>query len=369
VAIVPITSLLTGSSTPLLASGDCLVFVDVSDTSQSVNGSTVKATQTQFFAAINVPIVITSASANALAVGLTGATNSAFKVDASTASQVAGLKVVGAATGGTVAVVVTDSGAAANLTINALGTGTIGIGSVSTGRVTITPVTTITGLLTLAAGASVTGAVAFTTDLISTTALATPSAISATQFTAFASTVSGATLMGFGTTGDVTLKNRAGTDVLVITANTLNVTLAGSLTTSGALIISGAVTGVTTLVASGMITASGFLASGGTTAALSTSAMSATSILNNATAILFAAGNTNRGMLYISETVAFGPTAQIAMSQNTSKLVFSTTDTVTFTATSGAAGSINVYSSGGNYICENKTGSTIGVKWQVLQTS
>jgi hypothetical protein len=38
-----------------------------------------------------------------------------------------------------VAVVVTDSGAAANLTVNALGTGTIGIGTVSTGAVTITP--------------------------------------------------------------------------------------------------------------------------------------------------------------------------------------------------------------------------------------
>lgn len=94
---------------------------------------------------------ITSASASAFAVGLTGATNSAFLVDASTASQVAGLKLTGAATGGTVALVVTDSGADANLTVNAKGSGTIGIGSVSTGRVTITPVTTITGSLTLSA--------------------------------------------------------------------------------------------------------------------------------------------------------------------------------------------------------------------------
>lgn len=75
-----------------------------------------------------------------------------FSVDASTASAVAGLKVTGVATGGTVAVVTTDSGADTNLTINAKGTGTIGIGSVSTGRVTITPVTTVTGLLTLTGG-------------------------------------------------------------------------------------------------------------------------------------------------------------------------------------------------------------------------
>lgn len=91
---------------------------------------------------------ITSASASALSVGLTGATNSAFKVDSSTASQVAGLKVTGAATGGTVAVVCTDSGSDTNLTVNAKGAGTIGIGSVSTGAVTITPNTTITGTLT-----------------------------------------------------------------------------------------------------------------------------------------------------------------------------------------------------------------------------
>jgi hypothetical protein len=92
----------------------------------------------------------TSASATSLAVGLNGATNPAFTVDSS-ASQVAGLKVTGAATGGTVSIVATDSGSDANLTVNAKGSGTIGIGSVSTGAVTITPATTITGVATLAA--------------------------------------------------------------------------------------------------------------------------------------------------------------------------------------------------------------------------
>ena len=93
----------------------------------------------------------TSASATSLAVGLNGATNPAFTVDSSTGSQVAGLKVTGAATAGAVAVVVTDSGANASLTLNAKGSGTIGIGSVSTGAVTITPATTITGIATLTA--------------------------------------------------------------------------------------------------------------------------------------------------------------------------------------------------------------------------
>jgi len=101
--------------------------------------------------------VITSASAQALAVGLNGATNPAFVVDDSTASQAAGLKVAGAVSGGTVAVVVIDFGAAANLSINAKGTGTIGIGNVSTGAITITPATTITGILTPTGGVAAAG--------------------------------------------------------------------------------------------------------------------------------------------------------------------------------------------------------------------
>ena len=94
-------------------------------------------------------VSITTASATAFAVGLNGATNPALNVDASTASQVAGLDVVGAVHNGTVAVKVIDSSGSTNLTINALGSGTIGIGNVSTGAVTITPATTIVGNLTV----------------------------------------------------------------------------------------------------------------------------------------------------------------------------------------------------------------------------
>lgn len=92
---------------------------------------------------------ITSASATSLAVGPNGTTTPIFAIDSSTASAVAGLLLTGAVTGGTVALVVTDSGSNASFTLNAKGTGTIGIGSVSTGAVTITPATTITGALTL----------------------------------------------------------------------------------------------------------------------------------------------------------------------------------------------------------------------------
>ena len=98
--------------------------------------------------AASTTATITSANAAALAVGLAGATNPAFVIDASTALQAAGLKVTGAATGGTVAIAAIDSGLNTNLTINGKGTGTIGIGSVSTGAVTITPALTLSAALT-----------------------------------------------------------------------------------------------------------------------------------------------------------------------------------------------------------------------------
>lgn len=99
---------------------------------------------------------------------------------------------------------------------------------------------TITVTHTWSASQTMTGIV-FSTSLASATALATPSAYSATQCTVFASTVSGAVLMGYGTTGDVTLKNRAGTSVLYVGPNTTTVTMAG------ALVVTGAVSGVTDL--------------------------------------------------------------------------------------------------------------------------
>jgi hypothetical protein len=80
---------------------------------------------------------ITSTSATSLVVGANGSTNPAFTVDSSTASQVAGFKITGAATGGTVALVATDSGSNTNLTFNAKGTGTISIANISTGNVIV----------------------------------------------------------------------------------------------------------------------------------------------------------------------------------------------------------------------------------------
>lgn len=208
-ATVSITGLLTGSSTPLLASGDVMAWVDISDTTQSPSGSTVKATLTQFFAAIPVPIVVTSASANAFAVGLNGVSNPAFTVDASTALQVAGLKVTGAVTGGTVAVVVTDSGSNANLSVNAKGTGTIGIGSVSTGRVTITPVTTITGALTLSSTLTY-GGVTLSNSVTGTGSMVLSASPTLTG------TLTVPTVAATGTTGSVVITSSTGTNAALL---------------------------------------------------------------------------------------------------------------------------------------------------------
>lgn len=141
-----------------LAAGDCIPAVDVSDLTQSAHGSVDAITVTNFLASLPAPVNVTSASATSFAVGRLGATTPAFTVDSSTGSQVAGLKVTGAATGGTVAIVATDSGSNTNLIINAKGSGTIGIGTVSTGAVTITPALSVGGATTLQALTATTGA-------------------------------------------------------------------------------------------------------------------------------------------------------------------------------------------------------------------
>lgn len=115
-----------------------------------------------FFESTDAPIVIDSNSAAAFAVGPNGATNPVFVIDASTASQAAGLKLTGAVADGSVAVAVISSGSNANLTIDAKGTGTVTIGATSTGNVvlgdafTVTSAGAVTGVTTFAASTSVT---------------------------------------------------------------------------------------------------------------------------------------------------------------------------------------------------------------------
>lgn len=81
--------------------------------------------------------VITSNSANALAVGRNGATNPVFNVDDSTSSAATGLNVKGAAAAAGLAVSVISSGTDENLTIDAKGAGTTTLNGTATGAVKI----------------------------------------------------------------------------------------------------------------------------------------------------------------------------------------------------------------------------------------
>jgi len=73
------------------------------------------------------------------------------------------------------------------------------------------------------------GANMFTGIQSSATAIATPSALSATGYNIYASTVSGLSLGGFGTTNDVTLRNRAGTVCLGVGPNTTAINMVGAV--------------------------------------------------------------------------------------------------------------------------------------------
>jgi hypothetical protein len=95
--------------------------------------------------------------------------------------------------------------------------------------------TTGTGSVVLSASPTFTGTVlvagfTYSQALGSLTPYATPGAFTQTLSSQFASTVSGATLMGYGTTGDVTLKGRSGNDAFYVASNTLNCVAKGSLT-------------------------------------------------------------------------------------------------------------------------------------------
>ena len=93
-------------------------------------------------------VIVTSNSANALAVGLTGSTNPALQVDASTASSATGIKVKSAAAAAGVALSVVSSGTDEKITIDAKGAGAIDIGSTSTGanKITLTGGTVLGGI-------------------------------------------------------------------------------------------------------------------------------------------------------------------------------------------------------------------------------
>ena len=90
--------------------------------------------------------VVTSASADAIAVGRQGATDPVFNVDSSTALQTDGVKITGGAAGDGVAVLGITSGTNAPMTIDAAGSGTIEVGTTSTGLVLLGENVTLGGI-------------------------------------------------------------------------------------------------------------------------------------------------------------------------------------------------------------------------------
>ncbi len=186
-------------------------------------------------------LTVTSASATSLTVGRLGATTPAFQVDSSTGTQVTGLKVTGAATTGTVAVAVIQTAGNANLTVDAKGTGTVGINTVGTsaGIVTI-------GNSTSLLGAVINGPVQVNnkTAAINATATATSAQVATGYITSTSAapttiTLPTGTLLGGvlgavqGTIFDLTIDNTAGANTVTI-AVAVNGILSAAAAANGA---------------------------------------------------------------------------------------------------------------------------------------
>jgi len=97
-------------------------------------------------ASSNPAFIVDSTSANALAVGPAGTTSPTLKVNANTSSAVTGLEITGSATGTATAVAAIGSAADEHLTIDAKAAGTLGLGTVSTGLVSIAMASSSAGL-------------------------------------------------------------------------------------------------------------------------------------------------------------------------------------------------------------------------------
>jgi len=99
----------------------------------------------------------TTAQASAIAIGPNGQTTPVFAIDASVASAAAGLKITGAAAGGTVALVAIDSAAATNVSLDAKGTGTLTLNGTATGSTIISRASfTSVATTTFTAGGTIT---------------------------------------------------------------------------------------------------------------------------------------------------------------------------------------------------------------------
>ena len=128
-------------------------------------GATTPTTGAFTSLAYSTTLTGTSTNASALAVGRQGATDPVLLIDASTSSVATGLKVKGAAAAAGVAVSAISSGTNENLTIDAKGSGTITLGGTSTGAITLSRATTLSGALTYG-GVTLSNAVTGTGNMV-----------------------------------------------------------------------------------------------------------------------------------------------------------------------------------------------------------
>lgn len=105
-------------------------------------------------------VTVTSAAADALAVGPNGGTNPALQVDGSTSSAATGVKVTGAAAAAGVALAAISSGTNENMTIDAKGSGTVTINGTATGAIALGAATTGAGAIL---SSSATGGIGYAT--------------------------------------------------------------------------------------------------------------------------------------------------------------------------------------------------------------
>jgi hypothetical protein len=161
------------------------VTVGVDDTGKDVKFFGATADMSLLWDESADSLLIASSAATALSVGLNGATNPAFNVDASTGSSATGINIASAAATAGVALSVLSSGTNENLIVDAKGSGTITLAGTSTGAITFTRATTMSNALTYG-GVTLSNAVTGTGNMVlsagptfsGSPALSTPTATS-----------------------------------------------------------------------------------------------------------------------------------------------------------------------------------------------